>query len=284
MEKEVEKQMKHKGGQKSFDRYVKIFDSLGVSYKIIMKGGVREIHYGNHVLRFSLVKSTNDKVGTCCSTVIKQANKFTKEHGILEHEISTTYKSNNRAFVDYFMRGGREVVAVDVKACYWTIAYEMGIINEKTFNKYFDEKELRLTAIGNLKKPTTSSVYKKGKPIKGSNLYFANPNEWVWDYIVYRTYKLFEEVDEAVGNEVFLFKTDCFFAASKHKAKIEEVLDRNGFGYRSEIYDIVGRDKGRCVLDDGKGNRKLSLMPSPIAFNSFLEVIEMPKHKIDPNN
>lgn len=277
---EIEKPVSlYNGGQKSFDLTSSMYDSLKIKYRLVSYGATREIHYNGHVLRFAMSNKANRSIGACCLSVMRQVEKFVKEHGVLYCERRTTFYRNGGLFTDYIIRGGRELVMVDIKACYWTIAYHAGIINEKTYYKYLGSKDMRLFSIGNLKKSKRSALIQGGRIISGTETEEKNQHEWVWNYVVYVAYELFTKINDTIGRNAFMFKTDCVYASPEHLDKICEILKEEGFEYKVEKMTIKGHNRTRIVMEDEDGDMKISTFGCPNAVTAFLNYIEVDKQE-----
>jgi hypothetical protein len=198
---------------------------------------------------------------------------------VLSCERRTTFYRNGGLFTDYIIRGGREIVMVDIKACYWTIAYHAGIINEKTYYKYLASKEMRLFSIGNLKKSKRSAMMQGGRVIKGTETEEKNPHEWVWNYVVYVAYELFTKINNAIGRNAFMYKTDCVYASPEHLDTICEILKEEGFDYKVEKMTIVGHIRTRIIMEDQEGELKISTFGCPNAVTAFLDEIEIDREE-----
>ncbi len=145
------------------------------------------------------------------------------------------------------MSGIRRFSTIDAKACYWTIAYNSGIISKKTFDKYIDKKELRLVSIGNLNKTVRKTKVIKGeKDLNGSTV-IENDHAWVSKYILSEAFSIYEKVQEATDNSVFKFKTDCVFLSEDYVAIAKKTISDLNFKYTVKTFEVAGMDKGAVV-------------------------------------
>lgn len=246
------------GGVKNFESTIKKWNMLKIPYKVVTSGTVSEIHYGGNVMRFVLGKVANgDKgVGMACKRVKEDATKFTNEKGSLPSEKRTTFFYSNGLFNEFLMKGGRDVYMVDINSCYWSIVHNAGIISDATFNALNDKKILRLVAIGNLNKKTIVKKYSKGKEVAIEQ--FENPNSWVWDYVVYKAYEIFEQVNEYIDNRTMMYKTDCFFVGKDDVARVQYKLKQLGYESSVEKRTVVGHKSRRAILSTEDGELKIS--------------------------
>ncbi len=246
------------GGAKSFENACKMNDLFKIPYKIVVCGGTREIHIGQKIQRFVIAQNKDNRVGAACRSVLNDVRKFEESKGKLRSEVRTTFYRNGGLFMQYIMQSGRDIDVVDVSACYWTIAKNAGIISQKTFDKYLDDKLLRLISIGNLNKSTSEITYRAGYPVDGSDKVEENYHAWVWHYVVYKAYELFQKINKKIGGQIFLFKTDCAYVSPKHTEKVKEALKDAGFSCTVERKKIVGYYRGRVVMENKKKEVSLS--------------------------
>jgi len=261
------------GGAKSFENACKFLDLLQVPYRIVVCGGTREIHYKNKIQRFVITQNKDNRVGAACRAVLNDVRKFEEKHGKLKSEVRTTFYRNGGLFMQYIMQSGRDIDVIDVSACYWTIAKNSGVILQKTFDKYLDDKLLRLISIGNLNKSTSEITYRAGYPVDGSDKVEENYHAWVWHYVVYKAYELFQKINKKIGGQIFLFKTDCAYVSPKYTEKVKEALKEAGFSCTVERKKIVGYFRGRVVMENKQKVLSLSNFGVSKAMYELLPIV-----------
>lgn len=228
------------GGKVSFESKIKLLKKTNVRYKVSTYGSVCEISYDDSVQRH-IGESTDDKkLGAACLRVIRLANKYTKEHGALESKKRSTQYKDSDLFYNFLIQGEREYYDVDIKACYWNVAYDAGILDEKTYEEFKDEKGLRNHTLGNLKKKRVTYDWIGGTKLNHTRIEELNPNAWVWDYIVSRVWEVFEYVNSKIKDGVFMFKTDCFTVSKRDYKKVLSLIKKMGLECRSKKYVVVG--------------------------------------------
>jgi macrodomain Ter protein organizer (MatP/YcbG family) len=256
--KEIKTKSVFAGGVKNFESTIKRWNMLKIPYRVVTSGTMSEIHYGGNVLRFVLGKvADGDKgVGMACKRVKEDATKFTKENGSLPFEKRTTFYLSNGLFNEFIMKGGEDIYMVDINSCYWSIVRNAGIISDKTFNALNDKKVLRLVAIGNLNKKTIVKKYTNGKEVSIEQ--FENPNSWVWDYVVYKAYEIFEQVNAYIDNRTMMYKTDCFFVKKEDVEKVQYKLKELGYSSSVEKRKVVGHKSRKAIFSTEDGELKIS--------------------------
>lgn len=262
------------GGERSFEMVCKMYDFFKIPYTVVQSGGSSEIHANGRVRRFVTNKQDIKGVGAACLRVLNDVRKFEERVGTLEVPYRTTFYKNAGLFTDYLMKDGREVVEVDIKACYWTVAFNSGIISEETYNKYEDSKELRLIAIGNTNKSTITTKKRGGQNI-GEHAIEKNFHRWVWNYVVYKAYEIFEKANAKTKKNVFLFRTDGIYVAPEHEETVKQVISKMGFEFRVTKWKVIGHHKRRIVMKNRKGKKKLTHFGCPDAVKTILPYVEM---------
>lgn len=253
----------YSGGEKSFNFACKINDYFNMPYKVTTYGSTREIEYGGQVQRFVFKTgfSSITSIGSACRCMMLEVDKYLKDNEPIRTEYRSTNYSNGEVIVDYIMKGGRKINAVDMSACYWNILHNAGIISDKFYYKYLPEKEIRLVAVGNLTKKRISAIRQGGKTIKSSEIEVSNQYSWVWDYVIYKAYEIFETVNKALNNKVIMYKTDCFYIVENDLPALEKEMQSIGYEYTVKNFTIVARRKGSLqivLVDEETGEMKLS--------------------------
>ena len=135
-----------------------------------------------------------------------------------------------------------ELPAIDINACYWNILHNKGILSDKTYYKYLNKKTERLIAVGNLYKTVRVVQYISGE-IVGRPHVSRYDWEWVWRYVVSETWQLFEKINMAVGGNIVMFKTDCFYVLPCNVNQVIELIELYGYTCKSEIKTIIRSKK-----------------------------------------
>lgn len=267
------------GGQRAFEMQLRLLNRLKATYTVESKGSSMEIHYKDRVMSYVTKSHSKDGhvgVGSVCRLVMNDVDRFLEAGGAIpEFEYRTTTAINNAALNDFLLKGKRDIYMVDINACYWTIVKNAGIISESTYKKYLDDKFYRLISIGNLKKSTRVSSYLKGVQV-GQPIITPNKRAWVWDYVVYKSYEIFDEVNQCIDNRTMMFKTDCFFVIESDVKKVQEKLKELGHESSVEKRTVIGHNRGRIILEDKNGKKRLSGFATSIkAITNSLPFIEM---------
>ena len=276
MEKEKVKKL-FSGGENSLKTHLRMYKHTGHDYKVVYYGGSVEIHLGNKIKRFNCTNHDDKRIGACCLAVIRNVNKFVKEHGVIESEERSTFFRNAGKLTDMILKGRYEVSLIDLKACYWNIVHTAGIISDKTHAKYLGEKTLRLIAIGNLKKRKIIETYVGGKKVNKDEFdLIENPNAWVWDYAVFKAYEVFRWVNNYIDGRVLAFQTDCFFVDTEDEQAVVRYLKAVGRGFSVDRWTIVGRTDRAIVLSKSDGTEiKRSMMGLTGALKLKLPLLEL---------
>lgn len=237
------KQFKYSGGRESYEKTANRFNQKEMSYILEEAGSSRIIDLNGRRFKFNLADKSDGRVGACCRAVLRDVIAFEAEN----EKIITTAKPstaiiNERVFVDLIMSGIRTFSAIDAKFCYWAIVYKAGIITKKTFDKYRDQKELRLVAIGNLNKNVRKTKVIRGqKDLNGSEV-VENSHAWVWNYVLSEAYDIYEKVHAATNGSVFKFKTDCVFVEEKYTSISQQIISDMGYESTIKTYQIAGME------------------------------------------
>lgn len=242
------------GFLEKFNYDVSVLKKNNTPYRIQRDGSIGYLHYGNLIKKYILIsrgcfKGTYDETVLCaCKDVKREAKAFIATGKKLDYGIGETYFTNNLFTSEYVLSGGTDVSLVDINHCYWRIAFLDGIITEKTYLKYINEKDARLVAIGNLNK-TKMYEYSDG----GGNVTAwveSQETAWLWDYIVYRAYKIVNEVKESLGGKIFSYITDGIYMPPEYCERAMLVLKGLDMNSKIENYKIVGSYGHYIVLEN----------------------------------
>lgn len=136
---------------------------------------------------------------------------------------------------------GKSVVMIDINDCYWTTIKNLGYITENTFNNGLKKKEWKLgrnASIGSLAKVSQVTLYKNGvlKKNKGELVQSKKEYQYIRNHIISSVYKVFQELNKLLGNDFFMFLTDCVVTTIHKRELVEKFLA--GRGYQSKYKTI----------------------------------------------
>jgi hypothetical protein len=246
------------GGAKSYKHFEKSWKANKKSYKVTKYGSLTEVEIGNNKYKFVIKDGDDNRLGACCKAVIRDVNEFTENYGKLPSTKKPVIVRHPLPFQSHIMKGEREVYLVDINSCYWTILRNANIVSERIHQKYVNDKLLRLKAVGNLKKQRVSINYIDGRMVKTTENIEQNPNSWAWDYVIYKAHEAYLKVRKEIGDNVFMFKTDCFYIAKEYVDAVKEVLTKNNFEYSVTKHTVLGMKGSQVAVCNEDGEEKLA--------------------------
>lgn len=136
------------------------------------------------------------------------------------------------------------LTGTDINSAYWTIAYKMGIISQRTYTLAGadDFKVVRLAALAVLGKDKPFLKYEKGKPLKNEYVVIKDPVAGLQDLyraIRYTCYLHMDAIAELLGNDFECYKTDCIYYKDtpKNRKIVHNYLSKEGFSFKQLVYD-----------------------------------------------
>lgn len=134
----------------------------------------------------------------------------------------------------------KNITATDLNHAYWRIAYNTGIITEKTYLKGLQNhlKEVRLSALSTLGKGKTYKIIKEGVLSEEKIVFGSNEElETLYKYIRYSCYNYMHELVELLGNDFVAYKTDCiyYFDNQKNRENVQNYLLKKNLTYKQMI-------------------------------------------------
>jgi hypothetical protein len=202
----------------------------GVSFEHVRCGSVNTYNIENTTKK-KFYSRFDREIMNACKSVRREMLKY-KSSNELPHIISnaTTYYRNNRLFPLYM---NKEVLAIDINACYWNILHNNKMISDVIYYRYLDNKKARLISVGNLFKKTFVSYYHEGELVS-KNPPIENECAFGWLFVVSESYRLLLEAIKRTDDNILKFKTDCFFVLDEHAQTIFDILTENGLTYKTE--------------------------------------------------
>lgn len=171
--------------------------------------------------------------------VRKDAMKFLEENPNFEIPNKLPTNSTNLQYDNSY----GEITGTDIDSAYWTIAYKIGIISERTYNKAneINAKVTKLASLAILGRTKAYFRYEKGEKIKEPILIYPK-NEKLKDLyraIRYNCYFIMGELAQILGSDFEAYRTDCIYYRDtrENRAIVHGFLDDNGFTYKQLVYE-----------------------------------------------
>ncbi len=248
------------GGQRSFSQKKAFLDLHKISYietssgnmnTIIDSAGRETVYMDNGQYQIP-----NIEIMQACREVIVDVKRYVKKLEASKGDdiikkfhfpVINTQGVFDDNLYNFVVKGGKQLKLIDARHCYWRIAYNYGIISKRTYDKWKENRDARLVALGNLSKSKSMSLMIDGKKeVK----VIKNKHEWVWDFICYKAYEAISSAVKACKNEVFSYNTDGVYLPPKYSQTALKVLRKFGLPSKSTLFQIVGISGHYCVLKD----------------------------------
>lgn len=136
-----------------------------------------------------------------------------------------------------------ELTGTDINSAYWTIAYKLGVISERTYQLAgADEfKVVRLAALAVLGKDKPFQKYEKGIVKKNDYVILKEPVAGLQDLykaIRYTCYLHMDAIAKMLGNDFECYKTDCIYYKDtpENRKLVHNYLSSEGFTFKQLVY------------------------------------------------
>jgi hypothetical protein len=238
----------------------KIKDSLikaKSSFTIRYIGNIAEFHFDStgRTRRFGAFKP---KVGMHIpKMVLHEVDKRLKEG---EYKpVNTDQDKNVKTIMyNYFninRNAKQHCVSVDINACYWNTAHNLGIISDHTFEmgltKEAEWKEARNVSIGSLGAEMFFERFEEGVMIKSwtEKRFGANCRLDVMDHV----WAMANRIVDKLGDDFLMFLTDCFFVPIHRLDDLQKYVKEEGYSTKYEDCEFVKVQRMMDVQDrEGK--------------------------------
>ena len=194
---------------------------------------ISEILWGNTKFLFPLVE-ISDGVWVF-RPVMMSARKYIKDKEIIEKpELPVNFKNIS------YIETDKSIAAIDIDHAYWRIAYQMGVITKKTYDKglTIENKGLRLASLANLSSKKEYNIISNGYVTDNKIILKYCPIlHRVYNNIRYTCYEYMMEMAALLKDDFICYKTDCIYYTDtvENTKLITEYLDSKGMFYKKLI-------------------------------------------------
>ena len=135
------------------------------------------------------------------------------------------------------------IVGFDINHAYWRIAYNLGIISEKTYRRGLgsDCKAVRLAALSTLGRKKAFKKYEKGEALKEFVITQEQQEnlQLLYTIIRFSCFEMMFEASKILGNDFDAWKTDCIYFrdTEKNRKAMDEFFTMKGCTYKILEFD-----------------------------------------------
>lgn len=144
---------------------------------------------------------------------------------------------------------GKVLVSIDINDCYWQTAYNKGWITEKTYLSGLKKKDWKVgrnASIGSLCKVEMITTYKNGviaRDSQGKIRRKITRKEAAYQYVRHNIIgfvcDMFIELANILGDDFFMYLTDCVFTTMERKKEVEEFFKKYGYSCKSKTFEFT---------------------------------------------
>ena len=244
------------------DRYDEIKGFLaerGNEYDITVSGTTEKMHYNG---RLYIPFDREAMLGNgyhLCNLVKRDVEHWLDKNGTgMVRRERESYKEQLFNIDAIQKNVGNLGISIDINDCYWQTAFNKEYITQKTYDKGRENPKWKVgrnASIGSLAKAEMVTTY-IGKEIardsfgklKRRIVYRHENFQYIRHDIIGFVYDMFVELSKLLGNDYYMFLTDCIFTSIEKKAMVEEFFKSYGYTCKSKIFEFTHIDINEKVI------------------------------------
>lgn len=252
---------RYAGNNKAYWSLIKKMIKQGKTFKLESCGNTHFIYFKRKTYYF-YERSNDTLIPQACKDVLRCCRNYFKQNTIdsLPVNIYAKTYASNKFLLTKIINDKVNIVAIDLKACYWNILFKKGILTEKVYHKYLHEKDARLISVGNLKKEKHYKYYIDGIEDVTQAHVVQNRFKIVWDFVVSEAYNLYCQLNLNFGYPVFLFKTDCYYVEESLKLMVCKYLDDNQIQYSTDFLTNIAINENIVTVFSQNRQKEIQLV------------------------
>ena len=216
--------------------------SKGVSKIVEFDSGVKYRFFGHGNTKDSRIK------GAYFATMVKKSiDKRIDRYGIISKRDGVISQVFNVKAIQANM--DKPLCCLDLNLCYWRTAYLLGYIDKELYHKGIESGHKRgmLVSIGSLNTLPIIEKYEDGSMISQTTDAELNakysPFYWA---IIGKVFDLCMEVYKAIGDDMYMWLTDCAFINPDRQLEVIAIFEKYGFPFKTYTSDFTYCD-GKIV-------------------------------------
>lgn len=141
------------------------------------------------------------------------------------------------------------LVSIDINDCYWQTGFNRGWFTEKTYTAGLRKKEWKIgrnASIGSLCKVEMITTYRGGiiardslGKIRRRIIRKEAGFQYVRHNIIGYVCDMFIELANILGDDFFMYLTDCVFTTMERKKEVEDFFKKHGYSCKSKTFEFT---------------------------------------------
>jgi hypothetical protein len=246
------------GSLKSYNKFLQTHIDQKSDFKVTSSGMSRLVEFDDGIRYRFFGANLKSKIDGAyfVTSVRNQIDKYIEKHGIIEVKEKPNIQMFNPIAIDNYHN--KPICCLDLNSCYWRTAYLLGFIDKELYDKGIESglKKGLLVSIGALNKTPSIQKYVKGKKLVRSfdNDYSSKYSPFYWA-IICKVRDLMMEVYKVLGNDMYMWLTDCAFVKSSKQQKVITIFEKYGFPYKVYTSNFVESTDIGVLWFDCKSNK-----------------------------
>jgi hypothetical protein len=238
------KRVVHGGNLTDFVTFLMKHQENSSNFQVTSKGSSRIVEFESGIKYrfFGHGKTKSSRIeGAYFATMLKNSvDKYIDRYGIIEKRDGIISQVFNVKGIEESV--GKPICCLDLNLCYWRTAYLLGYIDRKLYDKGIESGHKRgmLVSIGSLNTLPIIEKYENGSMISqtADSELNARYSPFYWA-IIGKVYDLCMEVYKVIGDDLYMWLTDCAFISIEKQNEVIEVFEKFGFPYKTYTSDFT---------------------------------------------
>lgn len=237
----------HGGNLQAFNTFIQKHRSNKSKFKITSSGLSRVVEFDSG-LKFRFfgqgATSNNTIKGVYFVNMVKNSvDKYIEKYGIAPVREKVIAQTFNVEGISKVLN--KPVACLDLNLCYWRTAYLLGYIDDSLYKKGLDSGHKRgmLVSIGALNKNPLIQHFEDGKEVTKSfdTELHGKYSPFYWQ-IIGKVNDLMMEVYRELGDDFYMWLTDCAFIANDRIGDVVKIFEKYGFPHKFYTSDFESVD------------------------------------------
>ena len=241
------KKVMHGGNLEAFNKFLTAHRDNGSNFKVSSSGLSRMVTFdsGKKFRFFGQGKAADNTIkGVYFVSMVRNSiDKYIEKYGIAKKRDKVIAQTFNVESISKVL--GKPVACLDLNLCYWRTAFLLGYIDFELYKKGIESGHKRgmLVSIGALNKNPLIQHFENGKEVSKSFDSELNGrySPFYWQ-VIGKVNDLMMEVYRELGDDFYMWLTDCAFVSNDRINDVIAIFDKYGFPHKFYTSDFESVD------------------------------------------
>jgi hypothetical protein len=231
-----------------FKNHIDNLKDKNKDFIVYKNGGIKKIEYQNKLYVFgNQINEENKEVVYACR-LVKHDCQLALDYGFIKVDENVKQRFSTKIFDKSVFENYNEFYAFDIESCYWNISYyAIPFLSIQTYYQFYDKKDIRNIALGNLGKVEVKEIYVNGQ--RSDKQVIDNEFHNIYCQVRYKARQWYENILGLCNGDIGYYNTDEYIIPQQYAYSVIKYLKQEkAFSKKNSKFYQISKQTPQTVM------------------------------------